>query len=165
MRRTAPPSNPHAHEHEFRVIEDDSAFFYEDGALFVTERCDYIEQRSAGHSKRLDETFYETMYECETERTHRFDLVSIEHKYVETEDTEGYLRLADGADELLTLYDEYPTLFEEIERAAAQRLCDDGDAIDFTSKLSVDHSDHQITVEVDDEQYRLTYEFTEVKRI
>jgi hypothetical protein len=171
MRRTAPPSNSHAHEHEWIVIEDDSAYMYEDGALFIRQECMYSEERSAGHSSRLDETFYETMYECGTERTFRFDLVTIEHQYCEAyedDDIDGRMTLAEGREAIHSIYDRHPELVEEIERAARKSLLGTDtqpEAMAFHDWECVDTSDHSIYVNVEGERYRLTYEFTERKRL
>jgi len=68
QRRTTPPEPDHVHEHEF-VGEPE---IFNDGYEFtVTHYCDYAEHSSAGHSERLDETFYKTEYSCDaTQDTH-----------------------------------------------------------------------------------------------
>jgi hypothetical protein len=157
------------HNHEWITPLDDSTYIYEDGALHITERCEYIEQRSAGHSERLDETFYETMYKCEAERCHRFDVTGIEHVYYRDDEGEGCLTLSQDAEAIFEMEDAPQGLREEIELAARERLCDDSDSppevFDWFYHEHVDTGPHHIEVEVRGEQYYLTYEQTEVKRL
>jgi len=161
-----------AHEHEWIVEEDESAYNYEDGAMFIHRVCNWVEVTGSAHSKKHDETFYSYGAECDAHEMYRFDLVCIEHQYCETyegDEIDGRMTLADGREEVLSFYDRQPTLLEEIERAAAETLCggvDGGpEALDWHSFESVDTSDHTVTVDVDGEQFRLTYEFSDRKRL
>lgn len=86
--------------------------------LYVYEHCEYDVARSAGHSERLDETFYETIWSCNETRTTTFRAKAVER----TEDAallerggvewceaveEAQLRLtgADGEPEMLDWYE------------------------------------------------------------
>ncbi len=156
-----------AHEHEWIVPEDESAYCYEDGAMHINRECNWVEVTGSAHSEKHDETFYSYGAECDAHEVYRFDLTKIEHQYCETydaDDIDGRITLADGREEVLSFYDRHPALLEEIERAAAETLCggEDGpEALAWHSFDHVDTSDHTITVEVDDEQFRLTYEFSD----
>lgn len=187
-RRTEPPEPSHAHEHQWRVPEHTSAFRYEDGAVHVEDECHYTEGKTAGHSERLDETFYETTYVCEERRVHRFDLMRIER--YGPRNAEVAKTLAAGRDGLSELYDECPRLVEEVEQRAAERLtgrsdADDGPrACEWVRRGSVMSGEHSIDVsvshgettaqstsasDVDDVRvgkntYKLTYEHTETHR-
>lgn len=156
-----------AHEHSWIVPEDESVYCYEDGAMHIHRECEWVEITGSQHSAKHDETFYSYGAECDAHEVYRFDLVRVEHQYCETydgDDIDGRMPLADGREGVLSLYDRHPELLEEIERAAAKTLCGGTDgypeALDWHGFEDVDTSDHTLSVTVNDEQYRLTYEFT-----
>jgi hypothetical protein len=162
----SPHANTHAHDHEWRPPADDSAFNYEDGALHIRERCDYVEQRSAGTSQRLDETFYETVYECGARRVHRFDLSEIRAWNRE----DGSYTLIADAETVFDMDGVEDVLLEQIEQRAAERLTEttDGDepmALEWFHYDGVDTGTHEFLVEVGDTDYLLTYRHTEVTRL
>jgi hypothetical protein len=169
--RRAPPEPSHAHEHEWAGPDDDSGFIYEDGAMYITEHCRYSEERAAGHSDRLDETFYETMYACEASRFHRFDLTKIEHVYFRDDGEEGLLTLTAGESVFDFGDDVPPELLEAIEHAAREKLTkptddyDEPQVHDWVWRDGVDTDDHHVEVEVGGETYRLTYSHTEAGRV
>jgi len=82
----------HAHDHEWHIVEDDTAIIFDDDALHVYEECEYAESRSVGTSKRHDETFYETTYKCEQLRAHRFDITKVVQLY---DDANGGITIAE----------------------------------------------------------------------
>jgi hypothetical protein len=171
----SPAANTHAHDHEWYVPED--AWIYEDGAMHLTEACRYVEQRSAGHSERLDETFYETMYECSERRSHRFDLVKIE-RYRGDDNMGAAVTVAEAADAFEMRDGMSQVLLEEIELEARERLSEGYDddrhplVVEWFAYDGVDTSTHTVDVRVtydglDAELqgwYRLTYEHTEAVR-
>lgn len=183
----SPYADSHAHEHEWAVPEHSDAWLYEDGAMHVWEDCRYIEQRSAGHSERLDETFYETMYECDASRSHRFDLTGIERvtgpldegSDLRGDDTDAAQTLSEGADVFEIAEDVGDVLLEEIELAAAQRLSEGLEddphpvVVDWFSYDGVEHGPHYVEVHVECDLlepddcgwYRLRYEHTDTERM
>lgn len=101
MRRTSPPepSAYQAHSHEWHVHQNPDAVIVEDGAIHITEGCEWVEVTGASHSERHDETFYSYGAECDATRSHRFDIVGVE------KDGEKVLcgeRLIDATEETLT---------------------------------------------------------------
>lgn len=170
-RHRAPPEPSGAHEHEWHVREDESALLYEDGAVYVYEDCEYVEITGSATSERLDETFYETGFECDASRYHRFDLVGIERLHGLADQHEDFAEtLCEGRDYVLEAYDRDPKLVEEIEQRAAEVVCDGADgppeAFGWIHRGHVDESAHYVTVEVFHShgrtfEYRLTFEHTE----
>lgn len=160
--------NASSHAHEWRVPEDDSAYIYEDGAVYVTETCRYVEQRSAGHSERLDETFYETLYECESERLHRFDITEVAVVYPETDDSERRVQVLERVENVFELVDRMDESFvTELEADAREALCggEHPEVIDWFSHDDLDTGEHTVEVCHDGTRYRLTYTRTEVDEI
>lgn len=164
----SPSANTHAHEHEWKMPEDDSAFIYEDGAMHVTERCRYVEQKSAGTSARLDETFYETVFECERARTHRFDVTEVAVVYPETDESERTVQVLEQVENVFELTDHMDDAFvEEIESEAREVLCGGKhpEVLDWCHHGSVDTGEHIIEVVHDGTRYRLTYTHSEVTNL
>lgn len=63
----APWNQPdHSHEHEWLAEDMDVEH---DEYVYFHQSCSFAETYSVGHSERLDETFYETGWECEATRT------------------------------------------------------------------------------------------------
>jgi hypothetical protein len=175
--RNGPAANPHAHQHEWRIPQTDAAFNYEDGALYVHEHCHYVEQKCVGTSSR-GETYYETMYECEGHRAHRYDLVGIKRIEMDQSEELGGIvanvaeRLAESREEVLELHDEHPMLAEEIESRAAERLTEgaDGDPHPLAFETAIEGTKamrrgFSIGVEYDGERYEAVYEHTDVRRL
>jgi hypothetical protein len=189
MRRTAPPPSSTAHEHEYRPVEDDSALIYEDGAFFIYEQCEYEEITGSYTDHQRDETYYETGYECERERSHRFDLMKIEWTEGQTigksvgclndvsesdqSDSTAQSESTDSDDvqtareRILSWYDDNPFLYEEIELKARERLCEDSDepplAYDVVSyRDGVDTDSISFPVEYGGTEYTLYYKRTDV---
>lgn len=164
MRHTGPDPSNHAHEHEWYSPRDDSAFYYEDGALHLTEVCEYIEQRSAGHSERLDETFYETMYECDVTRVHRFDLTRIER--VESDGSHSVVAEAENVFEMDGVD---PSLLEAIESRGAEKCTEATDDHEPVALDAIDvgvcTDDIHVGVTYDGVRYRLQYSWTERNRL
>ena len=144
------------HEHEYTVHEDDDSWLYEDGAVIITEECRHEEILSSAHSERHDETFYETGPQCDSYRSYRFDLTTIEAAH-RTESREFLGTLTESREEFLGLYDRCPLFVEEIEERAYERL-QDGGIVDFLDRESVDESSHMVEVEYDGQPLYLTYE-------
>lgn len=171
----SPHADPHAHEHEWRLPQDPSfAFEYEDGALHVFEHCEYVEQKSAGTSERLDETFYETVYECEAVRARRYDLSRIERLEKTENGHESVETLAETRDELQDFYDESPALFEKLEQRGAARLLGRADDVDEPRAYGLLETHHGrvegpthigMVIEVDDSFYLLRWSKSGVKRV
>lgn len=163
----SPYANSHAHEHEWFVSRD--GWVAEDRAIIIFEDCHYSEERAAGHSERLDETFYKTMYSCEERRSHRFDVTELE-EYVDTKvaQTTGYRTLSEGADAWEVFEDVSIETAEKIELAAIEKLTapseenGEPEVIEWFDYDGVDTSDHTVTVHVNGTAYRLTFSHTDV---
>lgn len=159
-----PIGNTHRHKHDFIVAGDD-AFVYEDGAMHVFEECTYVEQSRVGHSQRLDEAFYETMYECDESRSRRFDLTGIEK--ISRENTDAAHIVAEGADAFEIEEGMDTLLFEKIVSKASQRLTGNYEGnpeplvLEWFDRHSVDSGPHFVDIEgldITDSRYRLRYE-------
>lgn len=147
------------HDHEWLIEQTNDAFLYEDGAVHIFEECEYADERPAGHSERLDETFYETVFECEARRSHRFDLTGIRAL---DGDGDPIATLAEGSFEAVQeAYEQHTELVEQIEQRAAERLCADGDdeplALDWVQYGAVDTDEHTVTIDLGGDHYELTF--------
>jgi hypothetical protein len=78
-----PEPNPHAHDHEYRPVEDRFPLF-EDGAAIFFFECEYTEITGSVTDHERDETYYSEGYSCDETKTIRFDLKKM-HKPVEFE--------------------------------------------------------------------------------
>jgi len=162
----------HAHDHEWHMREDESGLEYEDAAVIIFEECEFVEITGSSTCERLDETFYETGYECEASRKNRFDLVGIERLHGLADQHEDFAEtLCEGRDDVLEAHDRDPILVEEIELRAAEVLCDGTDgqpeALDWMYRWYDGQTTFHITIEVSHShgrtfEYELTYEHTEV---
>lgn len=65
------------HDHEF---EEPDHEIVEDGAWIVTVPCNFVEITGSQTSERLDETFYETGWECEVYKHVRLDASSVQER-------------------------------------------------------------------------------------
>jgi hypothetical protein len=161
------------HDHEWQVPQDDSAVFYEDGAVFVRQYCQYVEILDSYTDDGRDEVYYEEGQSCDQSRTFRFDLTGVERLHGLRDQHEDFAEtLAETREAVHTLYDRDPRLVEEIEQHAAERLCGPaGDdempaALDWVVWDDVDKGPHTIGIKVHHGHartfaYRLTFEFTE----
>jgi hypothetical protein len=146
------------HEHEWEVPHDESAVFYEDGAVFVRQYCQYVEILDSYTDYARDEVYYEEGQSCDQSRTFRFDLAGIEHNGE---------ALAETREAVLSLYDTDPRLVEKVEQRAAERLCgpagddDMPEALDWVVWDDVDKGPHLLRMEYGGDTYQLRYEFTE----
>jgi hypothetical protein len=147
MRRTNPPVNKHAHEHE--LDEEPPVVYFEDGAFIEHHECSYTEGKTYTDYER-DETYYDVRYECEYDESTRYDMDTIIRTDTETE--------IDPDSELL----------EAIDLTIHSTLCDSGvqvrgdilsgrtdpDAIDVNT---ID-GPYIVTVTVDGTDYRVRFE-------
>jgi hypothetical protein len=156
------------HDHEWEVPHDDSAVFYEDGAVFVRQYCQYVEILDSYTDYARDEVYYEEGQSCDRSRTFRFDLTGVKKlRGLNDMHTDRSVWLADSRESFLSLHDEHPRLVEEIEQRAADRLCGPaGDdempaALDWVVWDDVDKGPHTTMVPYGGDIYQVRYEFTE----
>jgi hypothetical protein len=160
------------HDHEWAVPQDDSAVFYEDGAVFVRQHCEYVEILDSYTDYARDEVYYEEGQSCERSRRFRFDLTGVERLHSHpTRDEVSVETLAETCEAVERLYDRDPILVEDIEQRAAERLAgpagddDMPEALDWVVWDDVDKGPHTLELKAHHGErtftYRLTYEFTE----
>lgn len=139
-----PPTNPpdpspvSNHNHEWRPTGEGPLI--EDGAAIFYEYCDWVEITGSSHSKKLDETFYETGAECEETRSYRFE-------YSTLESPQGKIF------ELPTI-SEWDSIDDEIQERIM--TLEQRDSEDVEMSIDPDKNSGEVTIEY--EGWKLTYE-------
>lgn len=147
--RSTPPSNDHAHEHEWRPVED-SFPMYEDGAAIFHYRCKYVERTGESYSAKHDETFYDIGYECDEHKTVRYDIEEIRFTPSDHQSDVWMMtpeEVRTESETLSTLPEDFPSLSEVCEM-----LYDEEMERKFMMNMKVDVSvERQFEYELTDE--------------